>query len=59
MAKNTGDGYRKGEVKNRFQTFNPETELWTKHDDTTGEFMDTKMDGEPFKGVRKIKPEEG
>jgi hypothetical protein len=53
MAKNTGDGYRRGEVKDRSQVYNPKTDTWTKRDRETGRFMDGKEDGEPFKGVRK------
>jgi len=53
MAKNTGKGFRKGEVKQRSQSYNPETKSWTKRDTKTGEFLDGKSDGEPFKGVRK------
>jgi hypothetical protein len=53
MAKNTGDGYRKGEVRDRSQVFNPDTKKWVKRDAATGEFMDVKDDGKPFKGVRK------
>ena len=53
MAKNTGDNYRRGEVRDRSQVFNPVTQRWVKRDSETGEFMDVKDDGEPFKGVRK------
>jgi hypothetical protein len=53
MAKNTGDGYREGEVRDRSQVYNPATRKWTKRDTETGEFIDVKEDGEPFKGVRK------
>ena len=35
------------------QVYNPVTKKWTKRDSDTGEFMDVKEDGEPFKGVRK------
>ena len=52
MATNTGDGYRKGSVTDRTQVEN-ENEDWTKRDADTGEFMDQKEDGEPFKGVAK------
>lgn len=57
MAKNgtPGDGHRNGQVTDRFQTFNPKTGNWTKHDSDTGKFMDVKQDGTPFKGVRKEK----
>jgi hypothetical protein len=55
MAKNTDKGYRQGAVDKRSQTYNPATELWTKRDTTTGQFLDTKQNGDPFKGVRKEK----
>jgi hypothetical protein len=54
MAKNTGDGYRNGAVKDRSQTYNPKTDSWVKRDTETGRFIDQKTsDNEPFKGVRK------
>lgn len=53
MAKNTGEGYRKGAVKARTQTQNPQTGDWIKRDREDGEFIDVKEDGEPFKGVAK------
>jgi hypothetical protein len=53
MAKNTGDGFRHGEIRDRSQVYNPETKQWIKRDSETGEFLDVKSDGEPFKGVRK------
>lgn len=57
MAKNapSGDGHRKGQVKDRSQTFNPKTEKWVKRDTDTGKFLDGKSDDKPFKGVRKEK----
>jgi hypothetical protein len=57
MAKNApyGDNRRIGMVKDRSQTFNPVTEQWVKRDTATGQFMDVKQDGTPFKGVRKEK----
>ena len=57
MAKNapTGDGQRKGMVRRRSQTFNPLTNQWVKRNAETGQFMDVKQDGTPFKGVRKEK----
>lgn len=57
MAKNApiGDGQRKGMVRKRSQTFNPLTSQWVKRDAETGQFMDVKQDGTPFKGVRKEK----
>ena len=53
MATNTGNGYRKGSVKDRTQTFNPQNERWIKRDKETGRFMDQKINGKPFKGVAK------
>lgn len=53
MAKNTGDNYRRGEVRDRSQARNPKTDRWVKRDSETGRFMDVKEDGKPFKGVRR------
>jgi hypothetical protein len=50
-----GDGHRNGAVRERSQTYNPQTEQWVKRDTETGRFMDVKKDGDPFKGVRKEK----
>lgn len=53
MATNTGNGYRKGSIDNRSQTYNPQNGTHVKRDTTTGRFMDVKSDGTPFKGVAK------
>jgi len=55
VAKNTGNGYRQGAVRDRSQLKTPAG--WTKRDDETGRFLDVKSDGEPFKGVRRERPE--
>lgn len=57
MATNppAGDGHRNGAVKKRSQVLNPITGLWVKRNKDNGQFMDNKMDGTPFKGVRKEK----
>lgn len=57
MAKNPpyGDGHRKGAVRERSQTHNPKNNKWTKRNTGTGQFMDVKSDGKPFKGVRREK----
>ena len=52
MAKNTGDNYRQGAVKDKSQTYNPKTETWMKRD-SNGKFESGKKDGTPYKGVRK------
>jgi hypothetical protein len=55
VAKNTGDNYRKGEVRDRSQVQTPAGN-WVKRDDDTGRFMAVKTtDKAPFKGVRKEK----
>ena len=56
MATNPPKGPgRRGAVRDRSQTFNPQTKTWTKRDADTGQFIDQKKDGKPFKGVRKEK----
>ncbi|MFA0170734.1 hypothetical protein AB4424_11945 [Vibrio splendidus] len=47
-----GDNRRIGAVRKRSQ-FQTPSGLWAKRDAETGRIMDVKMDGEPFKGVRK------
>ncbi len=54
MAKNTGHGSRRGAVTGRSQTRMPGG-TWVKRDTRTGQFMDRKADGDPFKGVRREK----
>jgi hypothetical protein len=56
MAKNapTGDGHRVGAVRGRSQVQAPNGN-WVKRDKETGRFMDQKVDGKPFKGVRREK----
>lgn len=56
MATNkpTGDNARQGAVKKRSQVKNPKTDLWTKRNSETGQFMDVKTsNSKPFKGIRK------
>jgi len=57
MATNppSGDGHRKGAVRDRSQTYNPKTDQWVKRNKDTGRFMDVKQDGTKFKGVRREK----
>jgi len=49
MATNTGQGFRRGSVSDRSQTFNPRTDQHVKRDDGTGRFMGAK--DSPYKGV--------
>jgi hypothetical protein len=53
MATNSGKNARIGAVSSRSQVFNPATGNYVKRDSKTGQFMDVKADGKPFKGVRK------
>ena len=51
MAKNTGNGFRRGSVDDRSQFEHNNT--WFKRDADTGRIMDGKADGTPFKGVTR------
>lgn len=51
MAKNTGQGFRRGAVTARTQFRTPTG--WVKRDAETGRILDRKADDQPFKGVRK------
>lgn len=54
MAKNGARGKgRAGAVKQRSQTRNPKTGLWTKRSAQSGRFMDVKQSGGAFKGVKR------
>ena len=50
MGKNTGDGFRQGQQKDRKQVFNQKTGQYVKIDTSTGKFMSSKET--PFKGIR-------
>jgi hypothetical protein len=50
-----GDGHRNGAVRDRSQVYNPKIERYIKRDTGDGRFKDQKVDGTPFKGVRKEK----
>jgi hypothetical protein len=52
MGINTGRGFRRGAVKGRTQFQRPDG-LWQKRNEETGELMQVKDDGAPFKGVAK------
>jgi len=57
MAKNKpiGDNARKGAVKQRSQVLSPKTNLYIKRNTKNGQFMDIKVSGGKFKGIRKEK----
>jgi hypothetical protein len=50
MAKNTGDGFRRGSVTGRTQFERPDG-LYQKRDERTGHFMEVKQSEGKFKGV--------
>jgi hypothetical protein len=54
VAKNTGDGSRKGAVKDRVQALNPLTRRYVKIDTGTGRIIDHKKTAGPYKGVREV-----
>lgn len=56
MATNApiGDNARKGAVRDRSQ-FQTPSGNWAKRNSNNGQIMDVKMDGMPFKGVRREK----
>ncbi len=55
VASNTGKSFRIGAQRERSQTQNPKTGLWTKRDTDSGRFTDTKTSSGRFKGVRREK----
>ena len=56
VAKNTGDGSRKGAVKERVQALNPVTKRYVKIDTSTGRIVDHKKTAGPYKGIREASP---
>jgi hypothetical protein len=52
MAKNTGDGFRRGSVTGRTQFQRPDG-YWQKRDERSGHLMGVKNDGAPYKGVAR------
>ncbi|WP_432748222.1 hypothetical protein [Pectinatus frisingensis] len=51
MAKNTGNNYRRGEVRDRSQTHAPNGNA-VERNTTNGQFTNQKTSGGDFKGVR-------
>jgi hypothetical protein len=52
MARNTGDGFRRGAVSGRTQFQRPDGH-WQKRDEGTGHTMAVKQSPGPYKGVAK------
>ncbi len=55
MAKNTGEGARRGSATKRVQIQNPITGTFIKLDTDTGRVVEQKKSPGPFKGVRILK----
>lgn len=55
MSKIKNVGYRVGADRNRSQSQNPKTGLWTKRDTTNGQFINVKTMGGKFKSTRREK----
>ena len=51
MGKNTGDGYRSGQMTDRKQVYNPKTGQYVKMNTETGKIMSSKET--PYKGIRQ------
>lgn len=50
MAKNTGEGHRKGQVSDRYQLHNEVTDRFDKYDGD-GNYLSSKQSPGPYKGV--------
>lgn len=50
MATNTGDGYRQGQVRSRYQLYNELTDRYDKYDGD-GNYVDSKSTPGPYKGI--------
>lgn len=55
MAKNTGEGYRRGQVRDRYQQYNERTDRYDKYDGD-GNLVDSKSTPGPYKGVEERVP---
>jgi hypothetical protein len=56
MAGNTNNGFRRGAVKDRSQTYNPKTEQYVKRDKITGRFISASDN--KYKGITLEKSKE-
>lgn len=52
MAKNTGEGWRRGQQKDRYQQHNGLTDRWDKYD-SDANLLKSKSSPGPFKGIEK------
>lgn len=52
MATNTGDGYRKGQVRDRYQVRNENTKKYDKYD-SNGNYVGSKKSEGKYKGIEE------
>lgn len=55
LAKNTGEGYRSGQVRDRYQQYNERTDRYDKYDGD-GNYVESKSTPGPFKGIEEREP---
>lgn len=55
MATNTGDGYRRGQVRDRYQLHNERTDRYDKYDGE-GNLVSSKKSPGAYKGVEEREP---
>jgi hypothetical protein len=55
LAKNTGDGYRIGQIRDRYQQYNDRTDRFDKYDGD-GNYVESKTTPGTFKGVEERQP---
>lgn len=55
MAKNTGGGFRRGQVTDRYQQYNERSDRYDKYDGDGNHVASKKSEG-PFKGVEERQP---
>jgi hypothetical protein len=55
LAKNTGEGYRRGQVRGRYQQYNERTDRYDKYDGD-GNYIGSKSTPGPFKNVEEREP---
>lgn len=55
MAKNTGEGYRRGQQRDRYQQYNENTDRYDKYDGKAN-FLSSKSSRGPWKGVEERGP---
>jgi hypothetical protein len=55
LAKNTGDGYRIGQIRDRYQQYNDRTDRFDKYDGD-GNYLDSKATPGTYKGIEERVP---